>query len=108
MKDLARALRRHGSDAERWLWHRLRGRQLGGFKFRRQQVLGPYIVDFLCLQLNLIIEIDGAGSTPSKSKRTQRRTEYLQALGYRMIRFWNSEVLRDPDAVLESIRAALD
>jgi very-short-patch-repair endonuclease len=50
MKDLARRLRRHGTDAERLLWNRLRGRQLAGFKFRRQQVLGPYIVDFLCLE----------------------------------------------------------
>ncbi len=106
MKDLARALRQHGTDAERLLWNRLRGRQLEGFKFRRQQVLGPYVVDFLCLEPKLVIEIDG-GHHAEQAQEDAARTEYLQALGYRVIRFWNHEVLRDPDAMLESIRTAI-
>jgi very-short-patch-repair endonuclease len=106
MKDLARRLRRHGTDAERLLWNRLRSRQLAGFKFRRQQILGPYIVDFLCLEPKLVIEIDG-GQHAEQAHQDARRTEYLQALGYRVIRSWNNEVLRDSDAVVGSIRAAL-
>jgi very-short-patch-repair endonuclease len=86
MKDLARRLRRHGTDAERLLWNRLRGRQLAGIKFRHQQVLGPYIVDFLCLEPKLVIEIDG---------------------GQHVEQAHQNEVLSDPDAVVGSIRAAL-
>jgi very-short-patch-repair endonuclease len=106
MKDLARRLRRQGTEAERLLWNRLRGRQLAGFKFRRQHALWPYVVDFLCLEPKLVIEIDG-GQHAEQAHQDARRTKYLQALGYRVIRFWNNEVLRDPEAVVGSIRAAL-
>ncbi|MGH8614101.1 MAG: endonuclease domain-containing protein [Gammaproteobacteria bacterium] len=90
----------------RCLWSRLRGRRLDGVKFRRQQVLGPYVVDFLCLEPKLVIEVDG-GQHAEQVSNDLRRTEYLKVSGYRVIRFWNHEVLGDPDAVLESIRAAL-
>ncbi|MGH8611057.1 MAG: endonuclease domain-containing protein, partial [Gammaproteobacteria bacterium] len=106
MNSLARALRKNSTDAERCLWSRLRGRRLDGVKFRRQQVLGPYVVDFLCLEPKLVIEVDG-GQHAEQVSNDLRRTEYLKVLGYRVLRFWHHEVLGDPDAVLESIRAAL-
>ena len=104
MNSLARTLRKNSTDAERCC--RLRGRRLEWVKFRRQQVLGPYVVDFLCLEPKVVIEVDG-GQHAEQVSNDLRRTEYLKVLGYRVIRFWNHEMLEDPDAVLESIRAAL-
>jgi very-short-patch-repair endonuclease len=106
MNSLARALRKNSTDAERSLWSRLRARRLDGVKFRRQQALGPYVVDFLCLEPKLVIEVDG-GQHAEQISNDLQRTAYLKVLGYRVLRFWNHEVLGDPDAVLESIRAAL-
>ncbi|MGH8538689.1 MAG: endonuclease domain-containing protein [Gammaproteobacteria bacterium] len=106
MNSLARALRKNSTEAERCLWSRLRGRRLDGVKFRRQQVLGPYVVDFLCLEPKVVIEVDGGQHAEQVSNDLQR-TEYLKVSGYRVLRFWNHEVLGDPEAVLESIRAAL-
>ncbi len=77
-----------------------------GVKFRRQQVLGPYIVDFLCLEPKVVIEVDGDQHAEQVLNGLQR-TDYLKVLGYRELRFWNHDVLGDPEAVLESIRAAL-
>ena len=106
MKELARNLRKNQTDAERLLWNRIRNRQLSGCKFRRQQVIEPYIVDFVCLVPKLIIELDG-GQHASQREQDERRSLFLQSLGYRVLRFWNHDVLREPDAVLESIRIAL-
>ena len=106
MNSLARVLRKNSTDAERCLWSRLRGRRLEGVKVRRQQILGPYVVDFLCLEPKLVIEVDG-GQHAERISNDLQRTEYLKVLGYRVLLFWNHEVLEDPDAVLESIRAAL-
>ncbi|BBA35440.1 uncharacterized protein sS8_3503 [Methylocaldum marinum] len=106
MKQLARALRKQQTDAEKLLWSRLRNRQLQGCKFRRQQPIGPYIADFLSLEPKLIIELDGGQHTEQQEQDNQR-TRYLQALGYRVLRFWNHEVLNDLDAVLEAIRIAI-
>ena len=106
MKHLARALRQRQTDAEKVLWGRLRNRQLEGCKFRRQQVIGTYIVDFLCLDPKLVIELDGGQHAECK-EQDNRRTRYLQSLGFRVLRFWNHEALREPDAVLEVIHAAL-
>lgn len=103
MKHLARALRRHGTDAEKVLWDRLRNRQLEGRKFRRQQVMGIYIADFLCLDPKLVIELDG-GQHAERTEQDAQRTRYLQRLGYQVLRFWNHEVLREPEVVLEAIR----
>ena len=105
MKHLARTLRRQQTRAEQLLWSRLRNRQLEGCKFRRQQVIGPYIVDFLSVQPKLIIEVDGDQQAETALQDAQR-TEYLQPLGYRVERYWNDPVLQDLEAVLESIRAA--
>jgi very-short-patch-repair endonuclease len=99
MKQLARALRKHQTDAEKLLWNRLRNRQLENCKFRRQQAVGPYITDFLCLEPKLVIELDG-GQHSTQMEQDEQRTRYLQSLGYRVLRFWNHEVLRKTDAVL--------
>jgi len=106
VKHLARTLRRQHTRAEQWLWSRLRNRPLEDCKFRRQQVIGPYIVDFLSVQPKLTIEVDGAQHAERTLQDTQR-TEYLQRLGYQVVRYWNDQVLRDVEAVMESTRAAL-
>ena len=104
--EFARALRRNQTDAERILWQQLRNRQMLGCKFRRQQVMGPYIADFLCLEPKLVIEIDG-GQHAEQQVYDAQRSQYLQHLGYRVLRFWNHEVLQQRDAVLEAIRLAV-
>jgi D-cysteine desulfhydrase family pyridoxal phosphate-dependent enzyme len=106
MKQLARALRKHQTDAEKLLWNRLRNRQVENCKFRRQQAVGPYITDFLCLEPKLVIELDG-GQHSTQMEQDEQRTRYLQSFGYRVLRFWNHEVLRETDAVLEAIRVAM-
>ena len=107
MKSLARSLRHHSTDAERILWRHLRARRLAGYKFRRQVVLEPYIVDFLCLKARLIVEADG-GQHLQQVKSDAERSCYLEKLGYKVIRFWNHEILGDIDSVLERILSCLD
>jgi very-short-patch-repair endonuclease len=106
MKEFARALRKNQTDVEKLMWSRLRNRQIAGHKFRRQQIIGPYIADFLSLEPKLIIELDG-GQHAEQQDEDAKRTRYLEALGYRVLRFWNHEVLGDLDAVLEVIRIAV-
>jgi len=88
------------------LWSRLRNRQLEGYKFRRQQVIDMYITDFLCLEPKLAIELDG-GQHAERREQDDQRTRYLEGLGYRVLHFWNHDVLREPEALLEVIRDAL-
>jgi very-short-patch-repair endonuclease len=102
MHQLARILRKNMTDAERVLWQSLRKRQLGGFKFRRQKPIGHYIVDFVCLEKKIIIEVDGGQHTLNKSDDTLR-VIYLKKKGYQILRFWNHDVLRNTDSVLERI-----
>lgn len=104
MKSLARKLRRRSTEAETLLWQHLRARQIGGFKFRRQLELGPYIADFVCIEKKLIVEADGGQHS---EQQDVERTEHLQGLGYRVLRFWNHEVLTETEAVLEQILAEL-
>ncbi len=99
--DRARELRKSMTDAERLLWKHLRRKNLG-VKFRRQEPIVPYIVDFVCHQKKLIIEIDGGQH--AMSELDKRREQYLMGKGYRVLRFWNNEVLRNIDGVLEVIR----
>ncbi len=106
MKERARCLRKRQTDAERLLWYRLRSRQLARFKFRRQQVMGAYIVDFICLEPKLIIELDG-GQHNWRIAYDAERSKYLNRLGFKVLRFWNNDVLQDIDAVLEFIRLEL-
>jgi very-short-patch-repair endonuclease len=94
------------TDAERVLWRRLRKRQVKGCQFRRQYALGRYIVDFICLQQRLIIEIDG-GQHNDQQTYDAKRTTWLEAQGYRVLRFWNNEVRDHTEAVVEAIAAAL-
>ena len=103
--DRARLLRRGSTCAETELWKRHRNRQLGGFKFVRQEPVGPYFVDFLCREQCLIVEIDGGQHAVSDAD--QKRDALMKALGYRIIRFWNNEVLENLDGVLETILGTL-
>ena len=100
-RDRARELRRRMTDAERALWRCLRMRQLEGFRFRRQLPVGPYIVDFACLQARLIVEVDGGQHAGAAGDA--RRDAFLRSCGFRVLRFWNDEVLRNPEGVCEVI-----
>jgi very-short-patch-repair endonuclease len=100
----ARTLRREATDAERALWARVRNRQVGGHKIRFQATLGPYVVDFFCAAKRLVIEIDGS-QHGEEVDRT--RTAWLEAQGYCVIRFWNSDVLGNLDGVVEALRLQL-
>lgn len=101
--DRAKALRTGQTDAELRLWYYLRAHRFLGLKFKRQKPLGPYIVDFLCHELALIIELDG-GQHGERVVYDQRRDAWLCAQGYAVLRFWNHEVLQDTPAVLERVR----
>ena len=101
----AASLRQNPTDAEQRLWYLLRGRRFFGLKFRRQKPIGPYIVDFCCVEKMLVIELDG-GQHQSRGEYDCRRTAYLESIGFRVIRFWNNEVLGQTDVVLEEIRKA--
>lgn len=100
----ARALRRRMTDAERRIWYFLRGRHLVGFKFRRQHPIGPYVVDFVCLEQKLVIELDGGQH--ASDPNDPHRDAFLQRNGYRVLRFWNNEALSRTAAVCESILRA--
>jgi len=102
----ARQLRGNSTDAERRLWSKLRRKQLDGFRFRRQSPIGSYYVDFICLEKRLAVEIDG-GQHAIQQDADAKRTRWLEGEGYRVIRFWNNDVLGNLDGVLESIRRAL-
>ncbi len=103
----ARTLRRNQTDAERKLWLLLRDRRFAGFKFRRQHPLGPYVADFVCLKRRLVIEVDG-GQHADRAAADAVRTDWLAAQGYRVLRFWNNQVLGQAQAVLQVIEEALD
>jgi very-short-patch-repair endonuclease len=102
----ARNLRQKQTDAEQTLWCHLRARHLQGWKFRRQHQLGSYIVDFVCPDAQLIVELDG-GQHADQVVYDERRTLELQAMGYRVLRFWNNDVLTNLDGVLEVLLEAL-
>jgi len=104
----ARALRRRQTGAERALWTRLRNRRLGGLRFRRQHPIGPYVVDFVCPEKRLIVEVDGGGhNRDDRAARDEMRTIWLEDAGYTVVRFWNNEVLVNLDGVMEGIGQAL-
>ena len=100
-------LRRELTPAERKLWARLRGNQLNGINFRRQYAIGKYIADFCSVKEKLIIEVDG-GQHAELEEYDEERTEYLEQQGYRVIRFWNREVMNDIENVLIAILYALE
>ncbi|MGA8571604.1 MAG: endonuclease domain-containing protein, partial [Desulfobaccales bacterium] len=98
----ARSLRKRLTDAERLLWRHLRNRELDSWKFRRQYPVGSFIVDFICLEKNLVIEVDGGPHCENKESDIQR-SAYLNRMGYRVLRFWNNQVMQETEGVLESI-----
>ncbi|HWG81269.1 MAG TPA: endonuclease domain-containing protein [Stellaceae bacterium] len=100
-----RELRQNATDAERRLWAVLRDRRLAGYKFRRQHPIGPYIVDFACTKYHLIIEADGGQH--NESTADLRRTAWLQQQGWRVIRFWNNDILANTEGVLNAVLGAL-
>jgi len=100
--DRAKQLRRDSTDAEKTLWRLLRARQLNGVKFRRQHPIGPYIVDFVCLEQHLVIELDGG----QHALDSPARTRFLESEGYRVLRFWNNEVLANPEGVHHAVTQA--
>jgi len=104
---MARVLRRRPTDAEQKLWFELRDRRLRGFKFRRQMPKGNYVVDFVCEDRRLVIELDG-GQHGDRKAADAERSAYLVAEGYRVLRFWNNEVTENVEGVLSVIVEALE
>ncbi|HYG87386.1 MAG TPA: DUF559 domain-containing protein [Azospirillum sp.] len=102
----ARTLRHDPTPAERALWRLLRGRQVGDWKFRRQHPVPPYVLDFACLEARVAVECDGEQHA-ERVVRDGQRAEYLTAQGWRVLRFWNHEVLENPVGVAETILASL-
>ena len=98
----ARALRNSMPEAERFVWTRLRDRRFAEFKFRRQFPLGNYVVDFICLERRLILELDGGQHTLQREYDADR-TRWLESQNFRVLRFWNHEVLEDWETVAEGI-----
>jgi very-short-patch-repair endonuclease len=101
----SRRLRRQSTDAENKLWNCLRSRALGGCKFVRQEPIGPYIVDFTCREKRLIVEVDGGQH--STNPRDAIRDQWMSAHRYRVLRFWNNDVLSNTEGVLEVIASSL-
>jgi very-short-patch-repair endonuclease len=99
---LQRTLRQKMTDAEQYLWRSLRRRQFNAFKFRRQHPFGDYVLDFVCLEQMLVIEVDG-GQHAASARSDELRTKKLAAAGFRVLRFWNHEVLGDIEAVHQAI-----
>jgi len=102
----ARELRANATDAERRLWSILSARKLSGVRFNRQVPIGPFICDFVSRGAKLIIEVDGGQHDADRDEDT-KRTRYLEAQGYRLIRFWNNEVMENLEGVSETIQRAL-
>jgi very-short-patch-repair endonuclease len=100
--EFARTLRQAMTDAERALWYQLRAKRLLGWKFRRQQLIGTYIVDFVCFEAKLVVELDGSQHA-EQVDADARRTAWLESQGFRVLRFWNDAVLKEMGPVLAEI-----
>ncbi len=98
----ARELRNSLTDAEQRLWQKLKHRQIAGVKFRRQQPIGPFIVDFVCFEYRVVVEVDG-GQHAEQLHDDDKRTRWLEAQGYRVLRFWNNDVLVNTNVVVQAI-----
>ena len=105
-RDLARSLRRNMTEAEQRLWHHLRAHRFDGHKFRRQQPIGPYIVDFVHFGTRLVVEADGGQHNGSGSDAL--RDAWLQRQGFHVLRFWNHDILECTDAVMDMLWKTLD
>jgi very-short-patch-repair endonuclease len=102
LTDRARDLRKNSTDAERLLWKHLKAKQILGLKFRRQEQIGYYIVDFVCYETSLIVEADG-GQHLDNRENDEDRTQWLNSQGFKVLRFWNNEILTNIDGVLGNI-----
>jgi very-short-patch-repair endonuclease len=102
-KNRARAMRRTPTEAERKLWHALRDRRMQSVKFRRQAPIGPYVADFLCVEYRLIVEADG--SQHARRTNDATRDSWLACNGYKILRFWNHDILTAQESVLATIAA---
>jgi very-short-patch-repair endonuclease len=105
--DNAKTLRRTMTDAEQKLWYHLRAHRFMGRKFKRQKPIGRYVVDFICLEEKLIIELDG-GQHAESVTYDQERDVWLLSQGYTVLRFWNNEMMNETESVLERIRLAIE
>ena len=105
LTSLARLLRKNATEAERALWKVLRSKRFEGFKFRRQQPLEGYIVDFVCFEKRLVIEVDA--SRHAGSKKDEERDRVLTGHGFKVLRFWNNDVLGNTEGVIEEVRRNL-
>ena len=106
LTNISRALRKRGTDAENRLWFHLKGKQLEGLKFRRQEPIGNFIVDFVAYEKRLVIELDGGQHAEENDQgKDSQRDEWLNSQGFRVLRFWNNEILQNLEGVLETIRA---
>jgi len=103
----ARTLRKNPTEAEKVLWSHLRFWQVDGYKFRRQQPIGNYIVDFVCLEKKLIIELDG-GQHAEQNDYDARRDAWLREQGFTVLRFWNNDVLQNVSSVKDAILSELE
>ncbi|WP_038342759.1 endonuclease domain-containing protein [Acinetobacter sp. A47] len=99
--EFAKAMRSNATDAEHLMWQLLRAKQFMNLKFRRQHVIAPYIVDFYCHELGLVIELDGSQhGTDDGKEYDAERTKFLEALGLKVVRYWNHDVLKNTESVL--------
>lgn len=103
--DLARRLRKNLTSQERILWQLFRNHNFYGYEIRRQSPIGKYIVDFVCREKKIIIEIDGGQhNTPDNILADEQRTKYFEAKGYKVIRFWNNEITKNIDGVYQKLK----
>ena len=107
MKERARSFRRNMTEAENRMWYFLRDRRLNGYKFVREYVIGQYIADFVCREKKVVLEIDG-GQHSEAIEYDERRTKFLEEQGYRVLRFWNTDVFKNTRDVLEKILRLLE
>ena len=106
---LARNLRKNSTIQERRLWNLLKNRQFHNLKFKRQQPIGDYIVDFICKEAKIIIEIDGGQhNEPENIEYDKTRTEYLNTLGYKVVRFWNNEIYENIEGVVLRLKEEIN
>jgi len=104
--NIARGLRKDATEAEKVLWQRLSSRQMEGFKFRRQQPIGQYIVDFVNFRKKLIIELDG-GQHKIQKVKDKKRDNWFEEQGFKVLRFWNNDVFENLEGILEVVREML-
>ena len=105
LKEKARELRKNMTPQERKLWNIIKNREFYGYRFLRQYIIAPYIVDFICKKEKIIIEIDGSQhNEPEKIKYDNERTEYLISKNYKVIRFWNNEIDENIEGVYEKLK----